>query len=487
MLRKTLPLRLGAALRVLPLLLLLGAAVLMPAVAGAQEPVPGKPTGLSADMDTSGSSVVLTWNAPTDGGTVSGYQISRRAPATEKDLSVQVDNTGNANTTYTDATVKGNTKYIYRVKAVSGGGVGAMSMPAQIITGEHSQVVASKPDKPSGLSARSTAGDLNLSVSWNAAAGASEYKLSWRQPGEGFGRDSEVVTTDTEAAFAVSEAGQWIVRLDGCNDVGCTKADNLSLEVIVMPKASPSVCERTPEVRDALVGITGKDCGYITANDLAGVTVLDLTNDDITALKNGDFNDLSNLQDLNLSYNDLTALPEDVFDGLSNLQKLDLFDNMIASLPEDVFDGLSNLVFIDLNCGRMTTLPEDVFEDLPNLQSLILSEGYLTELPEDVFDGLSNLQRLYIGDNKLTALPEDVFDGLSNLQFLDIGTNGLTALPEDVFDGLSNLRTLWLFSNELNELSEDMFDDLPSLSRLRLYNNPGYPFELDLGEFVLID
>ena len=481
---------------------------------------PGKPGGLAVTVNHDAMEVAATWDETAG---AASYKIRWRRPSGnfQADAATSVSS-NNANITLPDYG-----KWVVRVEACNDAGCGRGAART-------AEIARPSSVKPENLKVVAQSKPMSFRATWDAAAGATTYKLRWRPAGQGFHPDNQLTTASAEADFTVSSAGEWIVRLDGCNDAGCSKAKNVRINV-EPPLAEPSVCDRTPQVRDKLAQITGKACDSITADDLAGITALDLVNTDIVSLKNGDFNDLSGLKKLDLSFNDITALPEDVFQGLSNLERLDLFDNMIAALPEDVFQGLSSLEFLDLNCGRMSTLPEDVFDGLSNLETLILAEGYLTELPEDVFDGLSGLETLYIGDNRLTTLPEGIFDGLSNLRILELATNNLAALPEDVFDGLTSLydldlenndltalpedvfdglsslyklnlkdneiealpedvfdglssvEHLDLKNNELTELSEEMFEGVPKMWSLGLSGNPGYPFDLDLGDFVWID
>ncbi len=89
-------------------------------------PVPDKPTGLSATA--SHDSVTLTWDDPGD-DSITGYVILRRVRVnnTGGDFSELVANTGNATTTYTDATVTASTTYTYRIKAINGAGTSERS------------------------------------------------------------------------------------------------------------------------------------------------------------------------------------------------------------------------------------------------------------------------------------------------------------------------------------------------------------------------
>ena len=97
------------------------------AVAGAAptEPPP-KPTNLTAVVNGDGS-VTLTWDAPDD-DSITGYQILRRRPSQgEKELLVYVEDTGSAETTYTDKDVTAGIRHVYRVKAINAAGVGQRS------------------------------------------------------------------------------------------------------------------------------------------------------------------------------------------------------------------------------------------------------------------------------------------------------------------------------------------------------------------------
>ena len=81
-------------------------------------PVPGKPTGLSATA--SHDAITLTWDDPGD-DSITGYVILRRLRYDDPSghFDELVADTGTATTTYTDDTVKANTHYTYRIKAIN--------------------------------------------------------------------------------------------------------------------------------------------------------------------------------------------------------------------------------------------------------------------------------------------------------------------------------------------------------------------------------
>ena len=85
-----------------------------------------------------------------------------------------------------------------------------------------------------------------------------------------------------------------------------------------------SVCDRTPQVKEAIVEKikqeTGvEDCSLMKPL-LSFIEILFIEESGITALKSGDFSGLSSLDMLDLSNNQISDLPEDVFSGLSSLK-----------------------------------------------------------------------------------------------------------------------------------------------------------------------
>ncbi len=271
----------------------------------------------------------------------------------------------------------------------------------------------------------------------------------------------------------------------------------LVLSSTVQAQTQSGVCDRTPQVRDALVAIVGGGvtCADVTADQLGRISVLSLGSERIETLQSGDFAGLTSLEQLDLYDNDLTALPPNIFAGLTNLRQLnlwhndlatlspnvftdltnlrilDLDDNDFADIPPDVFAGLTNLVYLWLNDTRLTTLPPSIFTGLTNLETLVLSGNEFTTLPPDVFANLTSLEYLSLRNNFLTTLPPDIFTGLTNLASLYLHDNHLTALPPDIFTGLTNLASLYLQENDLTALSPDIFTGLANLRTLSLNRN----------------
>ena len=257
------------------------------------------------------------------------------------------------------------------------------------------------------------------------------------------------------------------------------------------------VCDRTPQVRDALLAAIPEvsDCADVTTAHLTSITRLRLRASGIAALRENDFSGLSSLQFLWLSHNSLRRLPEGVFRelgslkelrlsdnslealterdfrGLNSLQGLDLQRNQLRSIPEGTFDGLGGLIWVDLSGNSLSSLPKGVFNGLNSLRSIGLVDTDLSVLPEGIFSGLGDLESLWLFGNPLSSLPEGIFQGLISLRSLLLRNNSLTLLPEGIFSGLSSMKQLWLSDNRLNTLPEGVFRGLSDLEELLLHRN----------------
>ena len=217
------------------------------------------------------------------------------------------------------------------------------------------------------------------------------------------------------------------------------------------PEFTP-VSDRTPQVRDTIVALVpGVDSANdVTAAHLALITNLNLSDQNIAALKAGDFDGLSSLNSLALYKNTLSSLPADIFSGLSSLNRLDLGSNRLSGLPADIFSELSSLNWLSLSFNQLSSLPADAFSGLSSLNTLNLSYNKLSSLSADTFSGLSSLNTLNLSSNQLSSLSADIFSGLSLLNWLGLSFNQLSNLPAGIFSGLSSLRSFYLGDNSVN-------------------------------------
>ena len=308
------------------------------------------------------------------------------------------------------------------------------------------------------------------------------------EPGQGHG-SVDPGSVETDAAGEASAV--WTLGSD-TGDQTLAAAVAGGLEATFTASAIVAVCDRTSEVRDAIVRQAGgADCQAVEAHHLASITELDLSGDPaggsnagaassmrspLTALREGDFAGLSNLERLDLSNNRLSELPATVFDGLGSLATLALGGNGLAGIPAGLFDGLSGLRSLGIERNRLTDLPDGALAGVVGIEWVNLDDNLLSDLPGGVFSGATELSFLSLAGNRLTRLPAGVFDGPVRLEWLNLNGNLLADFPGGIFSEIAGLRFLWLADNRLARLPERAFAGLSDLESLRLDGNPGAPF-----------
>ena len=248
---------------------------------------------------------------------------------------------------------------------------------------------------------------------------------------------------------------------------------HLPLQVIDRLSGGPTpVGERTPQVRDAIMQITGVSAAYeVTEAHLARITTLGINNPSGAAstfigFKQGDFSGLTTLTTLEMNGHGGVSLPDGIFDGLTSLKNFSLYSTGLTSIPDAVL-GLTSLTRLNLGFTGVI-LPNGVFDRLTSLTSLDLSGNSYTSLPAGVFDQLTSLIYLNLEYNDLTSLPDGVFDNLTSLTRLNLDGLELTSLPAGVFDRLTSLTSLSMRDSLLSSLSGDDFSGLPGLTYLNL-------------------
>src|SRR6202789_2522608 len=124
-------------------------------------PTPATPTGLAAAAGN--AEVSLNWNASTG---ATSYHVKRStASGSETQISAPASNS------FTDTGLTNGTKYFYVVSAVNSGGESANSSEVNAMP----TAPAVPPPTPTGLQV--TAGNAQVSLSWNASAGATSYNV----------------------------------------------------------------------------------------------------------------------------------------------------------------------------------------------------------------------------------------------------------------------------------------------------------------------
>ena len=104
------------------------------------------------------------------------------------------------------------------------------------------------PARPTGLEITTDAGSLDVSLDWDDADGAADYLVRWRAFGPGNPLNEGVRVTSSEATITVENHGDWVVRIEACNEAGCGRhlAQRFQVEAAAEPTPDPTP-EPTPE------------------------------------------------------------------------------------------------------------------------------------------------------------------------------------------------------------------------------------------------
>ena len=163
-------------------------------------PAPAAPQGLTAGSVTH-ESVTLSWDDPGD-DSITGYQVLRRVRADGTDFAVIEDDTGKADTEFTDATVEPDTDYAYRVKARNSAGLSPASGDA------NADVPAAPAQQTQELNL--FAGQLRT-IDADGTLISQTVELSWEDPDDdaitGYRILRKVVDSGTDFAVIKADTG----------------------------------------------------------------------------------------------------------------------------------------------------------------------------------------------------------------------------------------------------------------------------------------
>lgn len=198
-------------------------------VAGPCATMAGPPTGLSATV--SGTSVTLTWLAPSDGCAPTSYLIEAGSATGLSNLASV--STGNTATVFSAANVGAGVYYV-RVESVNAGGTSGPSNEIQFTVGG----CAGAPTAPAGLTAQ-IAG-TTVVLSWAASSGSpASYVLEAGSSSQA----TDVVVSDTGSTATtlttIASPGTYYVRVRAQNACGQSAPSD---EIIVVVSAGGDTC-----------------------------------------------------------------------------------------------------------------------------------------------------------------------------------------------------------------------------------------------------
>ncbi|XP_003221092.1 decorin [Anolis carolinensis] len=201
-------------------------------------------------------------------------------------------------------------------------------------------------------------------------------------------------------------------------------------------------------------------------------TLLDLQNNKITEIKDGDFKNLKELHALILVNNKISKISPRAFAPLKKLERLYLSKNNLKELPENmpkslqelrahendinklrkaVFSGLNNMIVVELGTNpiKSSGIENGAFQGMKRLSYIRISDTNITNIPK----GLpSSLTELHLDGNKINKVDADSLNGLDNLAKLGLSFNDIASVDNGTLTNVPHLRELHLDNNDLSKV-----------------------------------
>ena len=74
---------------------------------------------------------------------------------------------------------------------------------------------------PTGLRVTAERGSLDVSLDWDDVSGAAHYRVRWRPAGPDNNLNDGVQVQSSDAVITVTRYGEWVARVQACDDSGC--------------------------------------------------------------------------------------------------------------------------------------------------------------------------------------------------------------------------------------------------------------------------
>ncbi|KAM6895212.1 decorin [Xenentodon cancila] len=207
-------------------------------------------------------------------------------------------------------------------------------------------------------------------------------------------------------------------------------------------------------------------------------TLLDLQNNKITEIKEGDFKNLKGLHTLILVNNKITTIHPKAFTPLNKLQRLYLSKNLLKDVPANMpkslqelriheneitkikkatFQGMSHVIVMELGSNPLkgAGVEAGAFSELKRVSYIRIADTNITEIPK----GLpSSLSELHLDGNKISKVTADTLKGLKNLAKLGLSYNAITGVENGSLANVPHLRELHLDNNALTSVPPGLPD-----------------------------
>ena len=181
---------------------------------------------------------------------------------------------------------------------------------------------------------------------------------------------------------------------------------------------------------DGFVNSLEIKCSYIDLSDIPAmltsstVHTLDLSNNEISILKNASFSSYQCLSTLILSYSKVEEIEINAFVGLQMMRDIDLSYNKLQSFSPKIFSSNPVLENVSLRGNGLVYLSSDFPILISNsISSLDLSFCSLTEIYSVTFSSLPSLYDLDLSYNSLQMISLRTLGNLTELRVLELNNN----------------------------------------------------------------
>lgn len=199
----------------------------------------------------------------------------------------------------------------------------------------------------------------------------------------------------------------------------------------------------------------------------ASLTVLGLQNNNILAVENNTF--CSTLTQIYLQGNDFRFTHRNPFTNMASLTRLELSNNQIDDIPDDAFDGCTSLSYLTLSNNKLGWLKTTMFEDTV-LNTFYASNNEIAYIEEGTFKNFTSMSYLYLDNNALTRLPSGGDFSDKTITYLQLQGNRITEINTGVFNNL-NVAHLYLQNNEISVIGSEGFKGVQISQKLYLTGN----------------
>lgn len=194
--------------------------------------------------------------------------------------------------------------------------------------------------------------------------------------------------------------------------------------------------------------------------------LLDLQNNKITEIKEGDFKNLQRLYALVLVNNRISKVHPKAFQPLIKLHKLYFSKNLLTEIPHNL---PPSLVELRIHENKIKKIPKEIFKGLKSMNCIEMGGNPLENsgFEPGAFDGLK-LNYLRISEAKLTGVPKDL---PFTLHELHLDHNEIQAIELEDLRRYKDLARLGLAYNKIRFIENGSLNFLPNLRELHLDNN----------------